>query len=57
MGLDPQSYPVAAFFGAFGLWMTNLWLVTDELKALAAKRDAKESEARSQKPEEKKEKP
>jgi len=34
LGLNPKSYPIAAFVGALGIWSTNLWLVIDELKGM-----------------------
>ena len=34
LGLDPRTYPIAAFVGALGIWGTNIWLAVDELKRL-----------------------
>jgi hypothetical protein len=34
MGMDPRNYPMVVFFGALGLWGTNLWLCVDDLKRM-----------------------
>lgn len=38
LGINPRNFPVAVFFGTFGLWATDLWLAVQDLKAMKEKR-------------------
>lgn len=45
LGLDPSAYPLAVFCGAFGLWLTDIWLIVDDLKKMKAAKPAEPSAA------------
>jgi hypothetical protein len=33
LGVDPKNYPLTVFFGTFGAWAADLWLIVQEFKA------------------------
>src|SRR5207302_10756996 len=45
LGINPRNFPVAIFFGTFGLWATDLWLAVQELKAMKEKKPASNGKA------------
>ena len=48
LGINPRNFPVALFFGTFGLWATDLWLIVQDLKAMKEKKPASNGKAETE---------
>lgn len=44
LGISPQTFPIATFIGAAGMWATAIWMALDELKEMKEKKEPKKIE-------------